>query len=252
MRQVLRADAMRRISFIVILLTFPIAAQQTDPVIAELRETISKIVDTQTLEAKERLDWKARKAEMQALLELHGKELKLLGEELEKSGDSAPGHAGSMDSLEAEITSLKESRRLASETIARNVPRAISLAKRFPAPLLSEAEPEISSLSTWKKSDEPRDTLRSVLSLVAKAEQFNRRFIRSSEIRDNHQVEVIYLGLARAYYAGKNKTAGTGTPGTDGWVWKSQPALHSSISSAIDTFDKKVPPSMIELPLEID
>ena len=64
---------------------FPLTlfAQQPDPAITELRETISKIVDVRTLESEERLDWEARKAEMAALLDLHRRELALLGGRIE-------------------------------------------------------------------------------------------------------------------------------------------------------------------------
>lgn len=223
-----------------------------DAAIIELRETISKIVDTQTLESKERLDWQAQKAEMSALLDLHLKELKLLNEELEKSGQSAPDHATSTDSLKEQIDSLKASRRQASEAIARSVPRTLLLAKSFPTPLLTEAEPEISTLSAWNPTEEPREALRSILSLIAKAEQFNRRFTRSTEIIENLEVEVLYIGLARAFYAGKNNSAGIGKPSPDGWLWQPHPNHHSAITTAFDVLDKKLPPTMIDLPMAID
>ena len=221
------------------------------PVVIELRETISNIVDTQTLESKERLDWQARKAEIQALLELHQRELALLDEELEKAGQSAPDHEDSTNSLKSEVESLKASRRATSETVARNVPRAIALANRFPAPLIKDTEPELAVLNAWKPSDEPREALQSVISLLAKAHQFNRRLTRNTEIRDNREVEVLYLGLARAFYADRNGNAGIGQPGTDGWTWKSRPEIHSELTTAFATLDKKLPPTMVELPLQL-
>lgn len=241
-----------RLILLILLSHLSLLAEQNDPAIAKLRETISKTIDTQTLESEERFDWQARKDEMSALLELHHKELKLLNEELAKSGQSAPGHANSTDSLKAEITALQESRRLSHEAVARNVPRTLALAKRFPAPLISDANAELASLNAWKPTDDPREALRSILALIAKAEQFNRRFTRSTEIQDNREVEVLYLGLARAFYAGKNNTAGIGKPGSDGWVWQPRPDLHSAVTNAFATMDKKLPPAMIDLPLEIE
>ena len=242
---------MHRTAIIFILLALPIHSQETDPSVIELRETISKIVDTQTLESKERLDWQARNEEMQALLELHRKELALLDEELQKAGQSAPGHEDSTESLESEIESLKASRRTTTEAVARSVPRAISLAKRFPAPLLKDTEPELATLSAWKSSDEPREALQSVISLLAKAHQFNRRLTRVSEIRDKREVEVLYLGLARAFYADRKDNAGIGQPSSDGWIWKSRPDIHDDLTTAFATLDKKLPPTMVSLPLEI-
>ena len=64
---------MHRLAVILLFLSASIQAQEADATIVELRESISKIVDVQTHESAERLDWEARKAQMAALLELHRK-----------------------------------------------------------------------------------------------------------------------------------------------------------------------------------
>jgi hypothetical protein len=222
-----------------------------EPDLAALRETISKIVDTQTLESKERMDWESRKAEFAALLGLHRKEIALLAEELEKAGQSAPGHGASADAMKAEIETLKETRRLAKEAIARNVPRAIALTTRFPEPLKKDCETEIASLIKWVAADEPREALQSILSILAKAQQFDRRLNRTTEIRDGREVDVLYLGLARAFYASKKQSAGIGEPGSDGWKWTAKPEIRTELLAAFDILDKKRPPAMVRLPLEI-
>lgn len=231
--------------------TLSASAQDTEPTISELRETISEIVNVQTLESEERLGWQERKESFNNLLELHRRELNLLNEELEKAGQSAPAHDEATEQMKAEIESLKAARALASEAVARNVPRILSLSAQFPQPLKNEMEPELVSLNDWKSSDEPRDAFRSILTLLAKAEQFNRRFTRTTEIRDGREVEVLYLGLAQAFYSGKKQTAGIGKPGPDGWTWKSQPEIRPELITAFETLDKKRPPSMVTLPLEV-
>lgn len=226
-------------------------AEPEDAAVVELRETISKIVDVQTTESEERLDWKARKDEFAALLDLQARELKLLDEELNKAGQSAPSHAEATEEIKTEIAALKEARSLATEAVSRNLPRVVSLAKRFPQPLLKEAEIELATLNAWKPTDEPRDALRSILTVLAKAEQFNRRFTRSSEIRDGREVEVLYLGLAQAFYMDKKDQAGVGHPAADGWEWKEKPEIRAELGKAFETLDKKRPPTMVTLPLEI-
>ncbi len=242
---------MHRLIIALLLPCSVLQAQEDDATIIELRETISKIVDVQTMESKERTDWEARKSEFTALLELHQRELKLLDEELEKAGQSAPGHKDSTETLKSEIETLKASRRATSEAVARNIPRTLNLAKRFPAPLRKECEPELSALNSWSSADEPREALRSILALLGKAEQFNRRLTRVTEVRDNREAEVLYLGLARAFYADRKGKAGTGQPGADGWIWESHPEIHSEMITAFDALDKKSPPTMVKLPLEI-
>jgi hypothetical protein len=197
------------------------------------------------------LDWDARKSEFSALLDLHRKELQLLDEELAKSGQSAPGHDGSAEAIKTEIAALKNTRRLAAEALARNVPRTLVLVKRFPDPLRAVCEAELSVLNSWSSTDEPREALRSILALLGNAEQFNRRLTRTTEVRDGREAEVLYLGLARAFYADRKGKAGIGQPGADGWTWESRPEIHSELITAFATLDKKRPPSMVKLPLEI-
>jgi hypothetical protein len=45
--------------------------------------------------------------------------------------------------------------------------------------------------------------------------------------------------------------AGIGQPGADGWEWKSKPEIRSELTVAFETLDKKRPPAMVTLPLEI-
>lgn len=243
---------MHRLLSIALFLPLSLKAQEPDPAVVELRETISKIIDVQMTESEERLDWEARKTEMSRLLDLHQRELKLLDEELEKAGQSAPGHSETTEELKAGITALKAARRTASEAVARTTPRTLALAKRFPAPLLASCETELATLNSWKAADDPREALQAELSILAKADQFNRRLTRVADIRGNREVEVIYLGLAAAYYTGNGSNSGSGRPGPDGWIWTEKPKIHSEISKLFDTLDKKRPPAMITLPLKID
>lgn len=242
---------MKRLLLSALIFPFSLHAQVSEPAVTELRETISKIVDTQTLESGERLGWESRKAEMSALLELHQKEIMLLDEELAKAGQSAPGHDDSTGNLKSEIEALRASRRLTSEAVSRNVPRALKIAASLPAPLLTEAEDELAILHSWKATDEPREALASILALLGKAQQFNRRFNRSTQIIDGREAEVLYLGLACAFYADRKGNAGIGKPSPDGWKWEPRPALLPQIRSAFDSLDKKRPPAMVELPLII-
>ena len=224
--------------------------------IAELQELVSKLVDVQTLESQERTDWTAKKASFANLLELHQRELKLLDEELAKAGKTAPAHESQAADMEAEIESLKQARRLTAEAVARNLPRLIQLSAAFPEPLLEDAETELATLKLWnekpKEQGEPRDALQAMLGLLAKAEQFNRRFTRSVEVRDGSEVQVLYLGLAQAYYMDRSSKAGVGRPTAEGWKWESQPEIRDELADAFDTLDKKRAPATVTLPLKLD
>ncbi|MEY3395357.1 MAG: hypothetical protein RL346_1593 [Verrucomicrobiota bacterium] len=228
-----------------------ILAEMEDAEVIMLRETVSKIVDVQTRESEERLQWKSRKDELAALLELHARELALLDQELAKAGNSASGHEEATSDMKSKIGALKQTRMLTSEAVARNIQRINQIAKRFPSPLRKEAETELTNLERWKPSEEPRDALRSILDVLAKAEQFNRRLTRSTEILEGREVEVLYLGLGQAFYMDRKDRAGVGQPGTDHWEWKSKPEIRSELTKALEAIDKKRTPTMVNLPLEI-
>lgn len=220
--------------------------------IAELRTIISKLVDVQTQESKERLDWEAKRASFQNLLELHQRELKLLDEELSKAGKTAPAHEEQTEQMEAQIEALKEVRQLTAEAVARNLPRLKKLTEAFPKPLLDEIEAEMPKLFSWTPAVEPRDALQAMLSILDHAEQFNRRLTRSVEVRDGSEVQVLYLGLAQAYYMDRGDKAGVGRPTAEGWKWQSKPEIRDELKAAFEVMDKKRAPATVTLPLQLD
>ncbi len=226
-------------------------AGAADGELVALRETIAKIVDVKAQASKERLEWEGRKEEMAALLEVHRKELELLGEELAGSGTSVEAYDGEARTVEAELEALRQARRAAGEVVVRNRGRMLALAEAFPLPLAEDVEPERLSLERWARGDEPRDGLQAILGMVAKAEQFNRRITRAREVRNGREVEVIYLGLARAYYADRSGNAGVGSPAAGGWSWVADRGLNGEVVKALDELDRKRPPELVDLPVKI-
>ena len=230
----------------------PVLATAQDGNVVELRETIAKIVDVKAQASKEESDWLGRKEEMSELLKVHRRELELLDEELAKSGTSAGGYGEKESAAKEELEKLRQARRLAGEAVVRNRDRMMALASLFPRPLAEEAKPELLSLADWESGDEAREGLQAILGMVTKAERFNRRITRAKEERDGREVDVIYLGLARAYYADGGGVAGVGFPAKGGWQWTSMPQLNSEIVKALDVLDRKRPPEFVELPAKIE
>jgi len=218
----------------------------------ELRATISGIIEVQAQTSNETREWETRRAIMEDLLEIHRREIDLLNEELETSGRSAPGHAEAVAQAEQEIAALRSTRTQLIAAVENARPRVLALVPRFPRPLAAEVEPELITLENWKSGDEPREALQSLLGVISKATQFNRRISRSLEIVEDREVEVIYLGLARAFYADRSGLAGIGVPAADGWEWQADSALNRPVLRAFEILDQKRPPARIELPLHIE
>lgn len=231
----------------------PVTARGDEAVrLATLRETIASIVDVQTRASQELRDWEARKATMADLLDLHRREIELLSEELGESGRSAPGHDDSVTEARDEIAALGEARARVADAVSRARPRMLALAGRFPAPLADDCRSELATLAAWEPGGEPRDALQPMLGVLAKAAQFNRRISRAMATVEGREVEVLHLGLARAFYADRGGNAGIGLPAADGWQWRPDPTLNRAILRAFEILDQKRPPTRVELPLHIE
>ena len=222
-----------------------------DADVVELRATIGKIVDVKAQASAEKSGWEEEKARMAELLKLYGREMALLDEELAVAGQSAESYDEAKQAAQAEIVALREVRTRVGEVVVRARKRAMALAERFPAPLLEEVEAEVAKLEAWEVGDEPRVGLQAILGMVAKAEQFNRRVRRNREVRDGQEVEVLYLGLARAYYLDRKGNAGVGVPAAGGWQWTEDKSIAGEVEKALAALDMKRPPELVELPVKI-
>jgi len=237
----------------------PLIAQDKKDTIdpAASRELIRQWVQTERILSEEKSTWKVEKQRMQDLLDLYQKELKLLNEEIEKAGTSAGLVDSRKGKLETELKEYRAAQNLMSDTLARLLPRAKSLITQLPEPLKDELETDIDFLTSPEALAKPRDVLKSVLAVLSGAGRFNRTITLAEETRilesgKKMTVNVLYLGLARAYFATTSgDTSGIGTPAKDGWKWKDQPELADDIRRAISVYQKDKQPQLVELPVGV-
>lgn len=231
-------------------------APAPDP--AKARELIRQWVKTERHVSEEKSAWQVEKKRMQDLLGLYQKELKLLDEELEKAGGAAGLIDKDKEKLEGELVRYRAAQRLLAGTMARLLPRAKALAARLPAPLQDELAADIDALNAPDALGQPRDVLRSILSLLATSGRFNRSITLAEETRTlpdgkKLSVDVLYLGLARAYYAARSgEAAGVGVPREGGWQWSPQPGIADDVRQAIAVYRKDKQPQLLKLPVALD
>lgn len=228
----------------------PLAAGAEDAAVVELREAVRAWIELEDRISVERADWQVEKDRMGRLLGLYREELKLLGEELEKAGSSAGGHQERMKKAREEVARLRLAQITATETLATAVPRVLRLAGQFPEPLRAEAADELATLQAWKVEDEARDGLRALLGVLSRADGFHRRLTRTREVREGREVEVIYLGLARAYYVAEGM-AGIGVPKAGGWEWTEKAELAGELNRALAMLEQRRPPAVVKLPVAV-
>lgn len=228
----------------------------SDP--AQTRELIRQWVKTERLVSEEKTGWQVEKKRMQSLLEVYQKELKLLNEELEKTGGSAELIDKDKEKLEAQLKEYRVAQRLLADTMARLLPRLRGMVASFPKPLQDELSADIDALNAPSALGQPRDVLRSAISLLSTAGRFNRSVTVAEETRalpdgKKISVDVLYLGLARAFYTARSgDVAGVGAPHEDGWKWESKPGIAGNVRQAIAVYRKDKQPQLLKLPVAID
>jgi hypothetical protein len=229
----------------------PAPAQPPDRAsVAVLRETIAQWVETERLLSEETQAWEARKASMAELLEVYRQELALLDEELSKAGQSAATFDADKTKLESQISAQRAARTGTARAIGKARGQLLELSKLFPPPLLETVTPDLDVLRGWKESDEDvRAGLQALLRTLEQAHRFATHISRSREIRDGQELEVIYLGVACAYYFGGDGTAGIGRPENGAWKWESRPMLRDRIAQIADQIEGDAHPRLLKLPV---
>jgi hypothetical protein len=232
------------------------AVLKMDPTVT--RELIAQWVKTERLVSEEKNAWQVEKKQMQELLDLNQKELKLLDEEILKAGASAKTVDERKETYEKELKEYRASQRMLIETLSALLPRVRDLISRLPQPVRETIAADAKRLVSPSAMSEPREVLKSMIFIMTTAGKFNRTVTVVEETRvlsdeKKMTVDVVYLGLARAYYAsGSGDTAGVGVPSKDGWVWQSRPELASDIRQAIAVYRKDRQPQLIRLPVSVN
>ncbi|MCP5538401.1 MAG: DUF3450 family protein [Akkermansiaceae bacterium] len=221
------------------------------------KELIHQWVKTERMISEEKTSWEVEKKSMQSLLDLYRKELALLNEELTQAGASVELVDHDKEKLEAELKQYREAQQLLRASMARMLPRMKNVITRFPQPLADELKSDLDALSAPDALGKPRDVLKSMLAVLSAAGRFNRSITVAEETQTlpdgkKMTVSVLYLGLCRAYYTtSSGDTAGIGSPGKEGWVWQSVPAIAADVRRAIAVYQKSQQPQLIKLPVKL-
>lgn len=220
------------------------------------KEMIQQWIQTEKQLSDEQETWKQEKAHVSQLLELYEKELKLLNEEL-AAAESVALDDAKKQKLESQIKRDDQMRIEARAFLLKQKPRILGLIKKFPEPLQEQISETVAVLESSEVDKSARDLLMPMLTVIEAGNSFNAGVFRTSQKviigKDEWQAEVMYLGLARAYFWIGEK-AGVGIPSASGtgWEWKRDDALLKDIKKAMSVFDKSTPPALIKLPLKVN
>lgn len=75
--------------------------------------------------------------------------------------------------------------------------------------------------------------------------------VRALEGGRPSEVQVIYVGLAQAYYLSAGGEAGIGRPSVDGWQWEPSRAIAGDVHHVLEILQNKQSPAFVALPVRI-
>lgn len=227
------------------------SSQTTPPNVVQ--EKVRQWVEAKKTLAAERASWaeeKQRLTELNTIRRAELSELQAMATNMTDRLDAAVAKRADLESTE---TSLKtelaaiEQRVAAWETTLR--PKLATL----PQPLLDTLAEPIGRLQDGVKAP-VENRMRDLVFVLAEISAFHHDVRIHRELQEiggaSREVDVLYLGLAQAFYVNKNGTlAGRGQAGPDGWTWSARNDLAADIRSAIDMSRKDRAPGMLRLPI---
>ncbi|MEN9668612.1 MAG: hypothetical protein RLZZ386_519 [Planctomycetota bacterium] len=232
--------------------------QAAKPSLEETRLTLSKWIETQQIISKERNDWQQGKEILQSRIELVGKEVGVLNEKITQSQAAVVESNAKRDQLIAENDLLKSSTSQLANAVTVMEEQVRKLSKLMPEPVAARllpllqripADPTNTRVSTAER-------FQNVLGILTELNKVNSELAVTYEIKtladgSSSEVQVLYIGLAQAYYISPRGEGGIGRPTEDGWKWEPAPATSNSILKALEIIQGKETPAVVPLPMKI-
>ena len=230
----------------------------SEPTLEETRVTMGKWIETQQLIGRERNDWNQSREVLKGRIELVGKEVAALSDSIKESETAVAESARKMQELTAERDQLKTAATQLVTAVTAMESEVKRLSKSIPAPVLAKLAPLFARIpedaATTRVSVAER--FQNVLGILNEINKANSEITVNYEVRtmpdgSSSEVQVIYVGLAQAYFVSPRGQAGIGRPTADGWTWTPAPEAADRILTALEIIQGKHSPAFVPLPVNI-
>lgn len=241
------------LAWILLALTAPLSAQETQPA-SVLQTKVSEWIRTLQLISEEKTAWALEKETLTDLNAIRKSEIEKLDEFIRAAEERVQELDEKRQAYAAEEAEMKEWRRDLERRIGPMEETLRPLTKVFPLPLREKVEEAVLRLEEPDPQAPLQNRVRDVLRIVQAMLEFHNSLNWDNEIREidgqQREVSILYLGLTRAYYVDPSgKYAGFGSPAAEGWRWVEAPQLAESVRLAIDVLRTDVPPKFVTLPV---
>lgn len=230
---------------------------------AELLDATKAVVEewvrTEQLISQENRQWREEKSSIEDLLSILEAEREILSDQIELAQETATRADEERAELVAQLSAYQAISRVLQERIVEYERQLLVLQPRLPNSLQRELAPRFNRLNADDQANlgSLSERVQLVASLLAEIEAFDSSVVLATEIipisaNEDMEARVLYLGLARAFYVnGNNSRAGIGIPGDVGWEWEEDNELADSVSDAMDVYESRTSPQLVELPMQV-
>ena len=224
--------------------------------IAEAREVIAQYVKTRQEIARVQNEWKAYQELTNRRIDLYNAEIETLRKQIEAAEQDTTQAERTIAGIKDEIAELRKADAIVAEALPTMEDKIRLLSQYFPDPLKDKTKVLMSQLTNRRTQASTR--LAVLMGVLSEVDKFNTEFFYTSVQKklpsgETKLVDVVYLGLAIAYYADKEgQIGGYGVPAANGWKWIERNDIAPAVRDAVLYYNGDIKPAMlVDLPLEI-
>jgi len=224
----------------------------------ETRLAMSKWIETQQILTRERNEWQHGKEVLLGRLELVKQDVAPLEQKIQEAEGAIAETAKKRAELAAEGAELEATlaQLLASVSVMEQGIR--TLYRALPEPVQEKLQPLFERIpedpATTKVGAPER--FQNALGILNELNRLNNEVTVTYEVRKLSdgkpaEVQVLYAGLAQAWYVNHSGEAGIGVPSATGWSWRPEPEIADEVLTALEVLQGKHTPAFIPLPVRI-
>ena len=223
--------------------------------IAKAREVISKYVETRQEIARVKNEWRAYQELTQRRINLYEQEVRQLRELIQNAEEQTTQAEREIAGIKEQIAVLRQANNIVLQALPAFEDKLRELYTFFPKPLKTKVQSLVQQLGKPKQAS---DRMAILIGIMNEVDKFNAEFNFARDEKtlpsgETVVVNVIYLGLATAYYANTEGTiGGVGVPASGEWIWTERNDLAPAIRDSVLYYNGDIKPAMlVELPVEI-
>ena len=239
----------------------PLGSGGQDPRSSTLEETrlvMGKWIETQQIISKERNEWQQGREILTSRLELVKKEIAGLEEKIQQAQASVAETNAKRDELLAQSEVLKAAGTQLAAAVGAMEAEVRRLFKMLPEPIQTKLEPLHQRIPEDPEQVKvsPAERFQNVLGILNELNKANNELSVTFEVHTladgkPSEVQVIYIGLAQAYYVCASGEAGIGRPSDDGWKWEPSASIGRDVTTALEIVQGKHSPAFVPLPVTL-